>query len=185
MYLQGYSYADLNYAGFTTTLLNTVTGGVVITGNIITSIPSGVTEFIVPSNVTTIPPSVLESIKSTLTKLSFPADSQISTLNFENFTALESVIIPSSVSSLPVTAFNGCTALKNVTVSSNASNVSSTAFTGCSNVNLVISSESNKIANYFLMNVTQVSSVTISAGITTMGKGAFKDCTNLKTIIYA
>jgi hypothetical protein len=187
MYLQGYSIAQLTTAGFNTPALNLVTGGVVITGNIITSIPAGVTELIIPSNVTSISSSTLALIISTLTKVNFSPNINILNIDglFQNCTVLTSVSIPASVTSLGANTFSGCTALKNVTVSSNASNVSSTAFTGCSNVNLVISSESNKIANYFLMNVTQVSSVTISAGITTMGKGAFKGCTNLKTIIYA
>ena len=187
MYINGYTKPDLLNSGFLTNILDLATGGnTTISNGTITYITPGSSKIILPSSVTFILPTALNTVKTTLTEFHFPTNIQIENIDglFQDCTLLTSLSIPSSVVSLGANTFNGCTALKNATISSNVSTVDSNAFTGCNNVKLVISSESNKIANYFLMNVTQVSSVTISAGITTMGKGAFKGCTGLKTVKF-
>ena len=168
--LPGFCYTAITTALPASTVPLTQIGSITI-GNIVTSI--GANAFFGCIN--------LESLTFTPTSIL----TSIGDLAFKNCFNLTSVSIPASVTSIGANTFSGCTALKNVTVSSNASNVSSTAFTGCSNVNLVISSETNTVVENFMRNVTGVSSVTISSGITTVGKNAFKGCKDLKTIIYA
>jgi hypothetical protein len=187
MYINGYTKPNLLNAGFVANTLDLATGGnTTISNSTITYITPGTSKIVLPNSVTSILPSVLSTVKSTLTDFLFPTNIQIENIDglFQDCILLTNISIPPSVISIGANTFNGCIGLKNVTISSNVSTVDSSAFTGTSNVSLVISSESDKISNDFLKNITQISETTISNGIKIIGARAFEGCTGLKTIKY-
>lgn len=187
MYINGYTKPNLLNAGFSANILDLATGGnITISNGTITYITPGTSTIVLPNSVTSILPTLLSTVKPTLNNFIFPTNSQIENIDglFQDCILLTSVSIPSSVISIGANTFNGCIRLNNVTIPSNISTVDSSAFTGCNNVKLVISSESNKISDNFLKNITQVSEITISNGIKIIGTRAFYGCTGLKTIKY-
>jgi len=186
IYINGYTKPDLLNAGFVANTLDLATGGnTTISNRTITYITPGTSKIVLPSSVTSLLPSVLSTVKSTLTDFQFPTNIQIENIDglFQDCILLTSVLIPSSVTSIGPNTFNGCVGLLLISIPSTVSTVHSSTFIGCNNVKLVIRSESNKISENFLRNITQVSEITISNGITIIGKNAFRG-TGLKTIKF-
>ena len=79
-----------------------------------------------------------------------------------NSSALISVIIPSSVTYIGISAFAACTHLASVTIPNSVTIIGSSAFDACSSL----------------------TSVTIGSGVTTMGAFAFPWCTSLTSITF-
>ena len=81
----------------------------------------------------------------------------ISVSAFDSCVMLTSVMIPESVSTIQDDAFSGCASLTSVTIGSNVTNIGYGAFYGCS----------------------KLASVTIPASVSSIGGGAFMDCSSL------
>lgn len=124
---------------------------------------------------------------------------------FEYFTALESVNIPSSVTSIGAYAFYGCTSLSSaltipdaitdlatevfrnctsltsVTLPAQMNSIGRGAFNNCRLASITIPNGLTEIAPYtFYYNSFE--SVEIPEGVTTIGEGAFRACLNLETV---
>ena len=124
---------------------------------------------------------------------------------FDSFTALESVNIPSSVTSigayafygctslssaltipdgvteLPTEVFRNCTSLTSVTLPAQMTSIGHGCFNNCRLTAITIPEGLTEIAPYtFYYN--QFESVEIPEGVTTIGEGAFRACLNLETV---
>ena len=124
---------------------------------------------------------------------------------FDSFTALESVNIPSSVTSigayafygctslssaltipdgvteLPTEVFRNCTSLTSVTLPAQMTSIGQGAFNNCKLESITIPEGLTEIAPYtFYYN--RFKSVEIPEGVTTIGEGAFRACLNLETV---
>ncbi|MGN1202208.1 MAG: leucine-rich repeat domain-containing protein, partial [Eubacterium sp.] len=92
---------------------------------------------------------------------------EIGELDFYNCTALTSVSLPSTLTtiagnSLNYGAFRECTALESITLPQNLTTIEAMAFRGC----------------------TALKSITLPDSLTSFGTGAFQDCTDLTTVKY-
>ena len=77
-------------------------------------------------------------------------------------TALTSVVIPDSVTSIGYKAFYGCTGLTSVTIGNSVASIGDNAFYGC----------------------TGLTSVTIGNSVASIGDYAFYDCTGLTSVVF-
>ena len=113
---------------------------------------------------------------------------------FKECTYLESVTIPSSVTSIGGDydyynyngngAFNGCTSLKKVVIPDSVTEIQEGTFYGCISLNAVIIPDSvTKIGRVAFNGCTSLESVTIGKGVTLIYQDAFRGCTSLKNIV--
>ena len=101
---------------------------------------------------------------STLTGVVFPEDTQISRIAdhaFLNCTAMKSIVIPSSVTSIETGAFRGCTALENIEFKTE----SLVTFEGAT-----------------FADCTSLKSIELPEGLTTLTGNEFLNCTSLETV---
>jgi hypothetical protein len=123
-----------------------------------------------------------------------------------NSTALNSVSIPGSVTSIGAAAFENCSDLTNATISMGVSSIESNTFANCSSLTSVtIPSGVTSIGNYafFDCNLTSVTipnsvtsignyafsycnptSVTIPGSVTSIGADAFWNCFSLSSVFF-
>jgi hypothetical protein len=110
----------------------------------------------------------LYSPNTTLTTVTFAAESQLTTIGgsaFSRCTSLTSITIPASVRSISSFAFSVCSSLASVTFAAN--------------------SRLQAISSYAFQNCTGLASITIPAGVTSIGESAFYDCIGLAGITFA
>ena len=79
---------------------------------------------------------------------------------FKDNTAITSVAIPSSVTSIGISAFYGCSKLTSITIPNSVTSIGSSAFYGCSGL----------------------TSITIPNSVTSIGSSAFSGCSGLTSI---
>jgi hypothetical protein len=126
---------------------------------------------------------------------------------FENNQILKSVIIPTSVTSIDVSAFNGCSNMEFIQIPANVT-IGNNAFNGCSsldtitagNTSYTYNNTSTNILSLFpnmsdleLTNVTSIpeiqflgnialTSITIPDTVNSIGNSAFQGCTGLTSV---
>ena len=102
---------------------------------------------------------------------------------FDNCTGLTSISIPSSVTSIGISAFYGCTGLTSITIPSSVTSIGSYAFDGCTGLtSITIPSSVTSIGSYAFDDCTGLTSITIPSSVTSIGNGAFWGCTGLTSI---
>lgn len=104
--------------------------------------------------------------------------------HFENCTALTSVKLPSTVTSLPGSMFKGCTALENITIPRRFTTINSSAFEDCTNLKTVVFEEGSRMAtisNKAFMNSGLVS-IDIPGAVMSISSNCFENCTALTTV---
>ncbi len=104
--------------------------------------------------------------------------------------SLTSIIIPESVTSIGINAFNGCIALSKVELKSNT--IASKAYKSTSSLKnifgsqvteYVLSDEVKSIGNYAFSGCSSLTSFTIPESVTSIGNQAFSGCNGLTSII--
>lgn len=98
---------------------------------------------------------------------------------------LESIVIPSSLTTLGESVFENCRALTSVSFEdgSNCKTINYGAFAYCSSLNNIkLSTNLQIIGQGAFYGCTALSEITIPATVTRINKGAFQDCSNLKTM---
>ena len=111
---------------------------------------------------------------------------------FIRCTGLQSVIIPSTVSSIGNYAFEGCNALTSVTIRSNT--VASASYTSYNNFKTIFGDQVQSytfagntltsIGSYALSGCSGMTSVTIPGSVTSIGQYAFSNCSGLTRTDY-
>ena len=101
---------------------------------------------------------------------------------------IESIVIPSGVTTIDNSAFEGCAALKEVTFEfgSSCTSIGHNAFASCSQLeNIVLPEGLTGIDNYMFMSCGNLEWVYIPAAVQTIGDYVFSDCNNLKYVFYS
>ena len=121
---------------------------------------SGVKNYVLPENITTIGNSA-----------------------FQSNTSLETFVIPNSVTTLGTYAFNYCSNLTYVKLSENLTTISNYSFRSCYKLNNVtISSNITSIGEYAFDSCNSLTSINFENGLLSIGRYAFYNCSALQAI---
>lgn len=161
-----------------------------VSGNIIK--PSGaylgaktntsVREIVLGEAVETIEEAAFESFEA-LETINIPSSvTSIGAYAFYGCTSLASALtIPDAITELPTEVFRNCTSLTSVTLPAQMTSIGQGAFNNCRLESITIPEGLTEIAPYtFYYN--RFESVEIPEGVTTIGEGAFRACLNLETV---
>ena len=98
-------------------------------------------------------------------------------------TLLESIEIPSGITSIGSDAFNNCSALTDVIIGSDVLTIGSGAFQYCTALtDVTIPSSITTIVSSAFYGCTALANITIPSSVTAMGANAFYGCTSLTDI---
>jgi hypothetical protein len=102
---------------------------------------------------------------------------------FEDSAALTSVTIPDSVTSIEPASFYGCASLVNVTIPSGVTSVTNAVFAWCTSLTSVtIPSTVTNIGLSAFAWCTNLNSISIPSSVTSIGMFAFDHCTSLLAV---
>jgi len=97
--------------------------------------------------------------------------------------ANKSYIVPDSVKTIGVGAFNGCKNLTSIDIPENVTTIGTYAFYGCSSLtNIIIPGNVTTIGNSVFCDCSSMKSITIPDKVTTIGSYAFSGCTSLTKV---
>lgn len=103
--------------------------------------------------------------------------------SFKNCSALETVILPSALVSLPQACFEGCSSLKSVTLPKGLTSIPDGCFESCAALTaLALPSTIITIGQYALSNCTVLTGINLPSGIKTIGNYAFQNCRAIMTL---
>ena len=103
---------------------------------------------------------------------------------FKNCRALQSITIPSSVTSIGITAFINCRALPSITIPNLVTSISSNAFNGCSGITSVnIGNNVTSLGLGVFGGCSSLRTFTIPNQITSLSQQLFASCSNLTSVI--
>ena len=102
---------------------------------------------------------------------------------FQNCTSLQSITIPSSVTSIGSATFIGCTSLQSITIPESVTSIGSNTFSGCKSLqSITIPSSVTSIGDSAFNGCTSLQSITIPESVTSIGSYAFSGCKSLQSI---
>lgn len=102
---------------------------------------------------------------------------------FANCTSLTSVVIPSSVTSLPSSCFSCCYNLTNVVIPSSVTSLGSSCFSCCYTLKSVeIPSSVTSLGERCFYSCSSLTNVELPSSVTSIGKECFSACTALEYI---
>jgi len=102
---------------------------------------------------------------------------------FPNRENLTSVVVPDSVTSIGLSAFQFCSHLTNAVIGNRVSSIDASAFGGCTNLsNLVLGNGLTSIGVWCFSNCVSLTSVSIPDAVTNIGQLAFVGCSNLTNV---
>ncbi len=104
---------------------------------------------------------------------------------FYNCTSLETVYIPTSVSSLGTSTFQNCKSLKNITLNAMISSIPAQTFYNCDSLaTFDIPSRITSIESFAFANCDTLGTVTIMSNVTSIATNAFKNSPNVVIRCY-
>ena len=110
------------------------------------------------------------------------SENQIPITAFVNKTSLKFVSLPLSATSIANAAFEYCSALDSVTLSPSTSSISAEAFYGTQLSAFTVPSSVTIINNATFKNCTSLKTITIPKSVSIINPEAFSNCTSLETI---
>ena len=103
--------------------------------------------------------------------------------SFYNCTALESVTIPDSVTSIGDSCFSNCKSLKNITIPDEVTSIGIECFYSCSSLkSIVIPDSVTTIGATCFLGCGSLRSIILPSGITSLGANCFNSCSSLQEI---
>jgi hypothetical protein len=102
---------------------------------------------------------------------------------FLNFYNLESLILPSTIETIPYMAVAECVKLQSITIPAAVTEIEDRAFENCrmlSSVNFAKDGALTRIGNWAFYNNHELTNLVIPEGVTEVGHAAFYGCTYLK-----
>ena len=158
---------------------------------------SGLTSITIPNSVTTIGSYAFERCSS-LTKAEFASIESLCSISFGNYESnplsyahhlyidgkeVKDLVIPNSVTSIGIYAFQGCSGLTSITIPNSVTSIGSDAFSGCSGLtSITIPNSVTSIGERAFEGCSGLTSITIPNSVTSIGSDAFSYCSGLTSI---
>lgn len=123
---------------------------------------------------------------SAVTSVTIPDSvTSIHDVSFFNCSQLTNISIPNSVTYIGYSAFNSCTSLKSITLPSSLSTISRALFSGCSQLTTIhIPDSVSSIQISAFHNCENLKTLRIPVSVTSIENYAFADCPSLMTVTY-
>jgi len=183
-------YAFRDCTGLTSV---TVNSNSVIRNNLQNIFGPQVTQYIIGSDITSIPNTiskgysnltsiVVESGNSTYDSRN-DCNAIIETATNSLISGCKNTVIPNSVTSIGNNAFYGCSGLTSLTIPNSVTSIGESAFENCSGLTSVtIPNSVTNIGGGAFRGCSGLTSVTIPNSVTSIGYQAFYDCTGLTSV---
>lgn len=152
-------------------------------GKLIAFAPAGLTEFSVPSEVTSIGKAVFSGCYS-LSSLTLPDGlTEIGPAAFRGCSSLTSIEIPAGVERIPTSAFEGCEILSEVNIPSSVKVIEQYAFMSCRSLQRIILPEGVETLgdDCFRMS-TSLTIADLPSTVNRVGNNCFYDCLSLYSV---
>lgn len=105
---------------------------------------------------------------------------------FAYCSSLTNISIPNSVTAIGSFAFEGCTKLESITLPSSLRNISEFLFYDCSQLTTIhIPDSVSSIRQYAFYNCGKLETIRIPVSVTSIGSYAFDDCPSSMTVTYS
>lgn len=99
--------------------------------------------------------------------------------------AVTSVTIPDSVTSISDSAFVNCPQLTNISIPNSVTYIGFSAFNSCTSLkSITLPSSLSTIQSYAFCNCGNLETIRIPVSVTSIGNNAFADCPSLMTVTY-
>lgn len=99
--------------------------------------------------------------------------------------AVTSVTIPDSVTSISDEAFINCPKLTNISISNSVTYIGFSAFSSCTSLkSITLPSSLSSISGALFLGCSQLTTIHIPVSVTSIGNNAFADCPSLMTVTY-
>lgn len=123
---------------------------------------------------------------SAVTSVTIPDSvTSIHDVSFFNCSQLTNISIPNSVTYIGYSAFSYCTSLKSITLPSSLSTISRALFSGCSQLTTIhIPDSVSSIQFYAFHDCENLKTIRIPVSVTSIGNYAFDVCPSLMTVTY-
>ena len=135
---------------------------------------SQITSFIFADGVQTVPAYICKNMSKLETVVLPSSVSSLGQSAFMYCTSLKSINLPVTQKTLPVSFFEGCTALETIELPATLTTISNYVFDGCSKLSNVNLHEGLTTINTRAFYGCNLSSVTIPSTVTTLGTKAFQ-----------
>ena len=121
---------------------------------------------------------------SAITSITIPDSvTSIGDYAFSGCTGLTNITIPDSMTSIGGGAFSRCSALTSITIPDSVTNIGYKAFYQCSSLkSITIGSGVTRMGDYAFEGCSALTSITIPDSVTSIGSSAFEDCSALTSI---
>ena len=99
--------------------------------------------------------------------------------------AVTSVTIPDSITSIPDAAFINCFQLTNISIPNSVTYIGYFAFNSCTSLkSITLPSSLSTISGALFLGCSQLTTIHIPVSVTSIGNNAFADCPSLMTVTY-
>ena len=95
---------------------------------------------------------------------------------------IKQIMLPSSVNSIEISAFQDCTALENVYIPSSVENIGERAFSGCTSLKTVVFPNSINTIKNSVFRDSGLESFEVPTNVSNISESAFAGCLNLSNI---
>lgn len=112
-------------------------------------------------------------------------DNTITTIKssaFRNNTKIKKIVIPKSIKSIELFAFQGCSSLEEIVFSEGLEHIGDSSFWGCAIKELVLPSTVETIDPYAFFYCRNLEKVVLSKNLKDISMGTFNGCTKLKSV---
>ena len=155
----------------------------IIDGQLIAFARSGLTEYVIPNDVTTIRDHAFAGCYD-LTNIIF--SNSITTIGewaFVNCTSLTNITLPNSITVIKKGAFSDCCSLKDIIIPNRVTTIDVAVFANCSDLaSITFPDRVTSIGNRAFDRCSSLTNITIPEGVTSIGVNAFIHCECLENI---
>ena len=103
---------------------------------------------------------------------------------FQDCSSLSNIVIPASVTSIGYCAFSNCSSLSNIVISNSVTSIVHGAFSSCRSLsNIVIPDSVTSIGDFAFFGCSSLSNIAIPNSVTSIGDSAFSGCRSLSNIV--